>query len=112
MAMATGEIEVGHDGKLYRLRLTFGVLARLQERYGHESMARMFGAEDGVPNFGACIALVELALQRHHPEADAQLADDMVTADPDIIRRLQEAAFPDPEAQPGKSQAAGTPAQA
>lgn len=110
--MATGEIEVGHEGKLYRLRLTFGVMATLQERYGRENMARIFGSDDGMPDFGACIALVELSLKRHHPDADAQLADDMVTTDPDIIRRLQEAAFPDQseagKAPAGKPQAAVT----
>ena len=103
-----GEITASLGDRDYVLRLTMRSLAALQDEFGQELKPIMGLAEGELPSFKACLRLVELALQKHHPDAGPDVADDILTAEMDIIARLIEAAFPDAGAKSeGKQKAAG-----
>lgn len=82
----------------YCLRLTMRSLAILQEEYGQTSLLQLFGGEKGeLPNFGACLRMIELALRKHHPDAGPDVADEIFTGDQTVVGRIIGAAFPDAE---------------
>lgn len=109
MAKMLGEVNVSAGGKTYCLRLTMRGIATLQDEYG-QNLAPILNLQPGeLPHFGVCLRVIELALQRHHPEAGPEVADDILTQDMGVFGELLEAAFPQAEAQSeaGKNKAAG-----
>lgn len=108
MANITGEITTTVAGKEYVLRLTMRGLATLQDEYGQD-LAPILSVKPGqMPHFGICLRLVELALKKRHPDATPDLADDILTEDPEIVGRIIQAAFPDADSKAaGKQRAAG-----
>jgi hypothetical protein len=109
MAKMLGEVDVTVGGKEYCLRLTMRGIAALQDEYG-QGLEPILNIKAGeLPHFGVCLRVVELALKRHHPEATADDADDILTQDMTIFGKVIEAAFPVPEEDdaPGKKKAAG-----
>lgn len=108
MARAIGEIDVVSGGKTYCLRLTMKSLAVLQDEFGQDLGGIMNMKAGALPNLKLCLRMIELGLQKHHPDASADLADEIATADMSVIGRLISAAFPDAEVQDGgKPKAAG-----
>lgn len=105
MSDITGSIIEEINGQRYTLRLTMRGIAKLQGSYGPTINGLLDGKAGSFPDFNPLLDLVSIALQKGHglAEADAeQVADDMVTADQEIIGRILKAAFP--EAEPGKTQ--------
>jgi hypothetical protein len=101
MAKAVGEVIAKVGGQEYCLRLTMRSLATLQDEYG-QALAPITAVKPGeIPQFGVCLRMIELALKKHHPEADASVADDIFTDDMEIIGRLLAATFPDIEDKSG-----------
>lgn len=101
MADITGALHITHDGRELTLRLSMAGLGRLQDRHG-PSIGGLLDedrTEDQLLNFGILIDAVSIALQKgmrmDADEAD-DLADDLVSADQEIVARLLEAAFPAP----------------
>lgn len=97
MADITGTLHHSFDGKDYRLRLTWGVLADLQDEYGDDFLSRLEPAEGKAPPLRLMIGIVAKALvkgERMAPAEAEDLADDMLTSDPDIVPRLMQGAFP------------------
>lgn len=92
MAALTGELIERFDGRDIRLRLTMRSLATLQDEHGGAAIEGIIGG--AAPSLSACIRLVELALQKHHADEAYDLADELFTADPEIVVRLVNAAFP------------------
>lgn len=109
MAKMLGEVTASVGGETYRLRLTMRGIATLQDEYGQNLDPILSLADGELPHFGVCLRVVELALQRYHPDAGPDVADDILTQDMGIFGQLLEAAFPQAEAQPGrgKKKAAG-----
>jgi hypothetical protein len=99
MAKMLGEVNVSVGGKEYCLRLTMRGIATLQDEFGQNLDPILSLKEGELPHFGICLRVVELALQRHHPEAGADVADDILTQDMTIFGKLLEAAFPQAEVQ-------------
>lgn len=98
MADVTGALHHDFAGKTYRLRLTWGVLADLQGKHGDDFLSRLEVVAGKLPPFALMIDIVAGALVKGErmDEADARdLADDMLTADPELVSRLLLAAFPD-----------------
>lgn len=98
MADATGTVHQEFGGKTYELRLTMRSIAALQEKYGNSVAGLLDGTAGEIPNFGALLDLVSLALQRGSKidSADADdLADEMMSEDTEIVGRIITAAFPD-----------------
>lgn len=98
MADVTGTLHHDFDGKSYRLRLTWGVLADLQGEHGEDFLARLDAGEGKLPPFGLMIDIVAKALMKGERLAavDADdLADDMLTGDPELVSRLIQSAFPE-----------------
>lgn len=98
MADVTGTLHHSFGGQMFKLRLTWGVLAELQERHGKDFLARLDVPEGGLPEFALLIDIAALALAKGDgvPEDRARdVADDMLTADPSLIQRLIASAFPD-----------------
>ena len=98
MADVTGALHHDFDGKSYRLRLTWGVLADLQGKHGDDFLTRLDAGAGKLPPFGLMIDIVAKALARGEGLDDdnvRDLADDMLTADPELVSRLMQAAFPD-----------------
>jgi hypothetical protein len=112
MAVAFGEVDVEHGGKTYTLRLTMRGVAALQDEFG-QNLDPILSLKSGqLPHFGVCLRVVELALQKHHPDATKDLADDILSDDMGVFARVIAAAFPQPDAaasggaEPGKRTAA------
>lgn len=109
MAKILGEVDVTVGGKEYCLRLTMRGIATLQDEFG-QGLEPILNIKPGeLPHFGVCLRVVELALKRHHPDATADDADDILTQDMAIFGKVIEAAFPvaEEQAKPGKKKAAG-----
>jgi hypothetical protein len=108
MAKMLGEVDVSVGGKEYCLRLTMRGIATLQDEFG-QGLEPILNIKPGeLPHFGVCLRVVELALKRHHPDATADDADDILTQDMAIFGKVIEAAFPVPEDDTaGKKKAAG-----
>jgi hypothetical protein len=108
MASILGELEVTHGGATYRLRLTMRGIATLQDEFGNDIGGILDMSEGGIPNMNICLRVVELALKRFHPDADADLADDILSDDMSIFGKLIAAAFPSAaEVQPDQAGAQG-----
>jgi hypothetical protein len=103
MENPTGVVLESFGGKDYRLKLTMRGIAELQKKYGKSIGGLLDGTAGDIPDFNPLIDLVSLALQRGEkmkPEDADEIADNMLTADKEIIGRIIAAAFP--EAVPGK----------
>lgn len=98
MADVTGTLHQDFGGKSYKLRLTWGVLADLQGKHGDDFLSRLEVVDGKLPPFGLMIDIVAKSLVKGERmgEGDAEdLADDMLTVDPELVSRLLQAAFPD-----------------
>ncbi len=96
MADVTGTVHHQYGGKEYTLRLTFGVLAKLQAKHGDDLNGMLTGGRSKAPSFGIMLDAVSGALAKGGTTGDLEvLADDMLSADPDLFARLMAAAFPD-----------------
>src|SRR5690606_10942214 len=98
MADVTGALHHEFNGRGYTLRLTLGGIAKLQAKHGND-VGGLFaeGGIEGVPPFGIMIDVVAAALEKGERlpgDEAADLADDMLTADPRLVERLIAAAFP------------------
>jgi len=95
MAQVMGELDATVGDVTYRLRLTMRGIAQLQDEYGLD-LEPILGIKEGhMPNFGACLRVVEIALQRYHADAGVDAADDILSADMSVFGRLISVAFPD-----------------
>lgn len=105
MADVTGALHHEFAGRSYCLRLTLGGIANLQGRYGNDidgMLSGKYDAKEGqrppVPPFGILIDILTEALKRGEgmeAKEAAILADDMLTADQNLIQRVLAATFPD-----------------
>lgn len=97
MADVTGALHHDFGGKSYRLRLTWRVLADLQGKHGDDFLSQLDAGAGRMLPFGVMIDIVAKALARGESLDEGQvqdLADDMLTADPELVSRLLESAFP------------------
>lgn len=100
MADVTGTIRETFDGKSYDLRLTMRGIASLQAKFGNNIAGLLDDTGEAVPDFNALLALVSAALQKGSgmdAEAADDLADEMLTKDQAIFKRVIGAAFPEPK---------------
>ena len=101
MADPTGVVEVEHGGETYSLRLTMRGIARLQAKHGRNLSGMLDGSAGDVPDMAAALDVVSEALQKGQglpaKEAD-DIADELATADPMIVGRVLDGAFPDADA--------------
>lgn len=117
MAQITGEITATLGDKTYQLCLGMIGFAQLQQEYGQqlEPITKLDPEREELPDFGVIVRIVEIALQRHHPEANRYVADDLCRQDMSLVYRLLEAAMPaGAEDAGGKGKAGGakkTPAR-
>ncbi|MFC3059515.1 hypothetical protein [Paenirhodobacter populi] len=98
MADVTGALHHTFGGKEYTLRLTWGVLAEIQAAHGDDFLDRLSNQDGKTPPFALMIDIAAKALAKGEkmPAIEASdLADDMLTADPELIGRLMVAALPD-----------------
>lgn len=97
MADVTGALHHSFGGREYTLRLTFGVLAKLQAKHGDDLKGLLTGEVVKAPPFDVMLDAVGGALIKGGAAADSadDLADDMLTADPELFQRLLGTAFPD-----------------
>ncbi|AZV00202.1 hypothetical protein pben1_p45 [Paracoccus phage vB_PbeS_Pben1] len=109
MADFTGEVIAKVGGQEYRLALGLRGIARLQEEYGAnlDPIQGMGQAEGDLPDFSVLLRIVDVALERHHPEVAGDVAEQLLAADMSLPGKLLTAAFPDQksEGRPGKSKA-------
>jgi len=102
MSDITGTIHEVYDGKSYDLRLTMRGIATLQSEYGANVAGLLDGSAGDLPDFNALLSLVSIAIQKGsdmEPVAADELADDLLTKDPEIVSRIISAAFPDQKEQ-------------
>lgn len=97
MTDVTGTLHHSYGGKEFILRLTWGVLAKLQAKHGENFLDRLNAIDGKLPPFGLMLDIVSESLVKGGSDAESapELADDMLTADPGLIGRLMAAAFPD-----------------
>jgi hypothetical protein len=86
-------------------------MAQLQSEFGRDIAGILTGKAGEIPDFGAILRIVEVALAKGNPSLSAEqvkeLADDMAT--PDLVEAIVKAAFPDAEGDAGNGQRAGKP---
>ncbi|SCY61525.1 hypothetical protein [Paracoccus tibetensis] len=99
MNAITGEVVVTARGETYRLCLGMIGLAQLQKEYGqHLGPITDLDLKEGeLPDFSVMVRVVDLALDRYHPEHDKWVADDILREDLSTFLRLVEGAFPEPD---------------
>lgn len=103
MAMMTGEISARLGDAEYTLLLSMRGVSKLQAEFGDDFLQQLQSANDKLPPMDLCLRVVEIALDRHHKGADiAGIADDLLTADLGLVRRIFEATFPSDEAPEGE----------
>lgn len=98
MADVTGTLHHEYGGKTYTLRLTWGVLGALQAKHGDDFLERLDVPNGKLPPFNLLIDVAAMALAKGEKMAEDEardLADDIITSDPEVIGRLMTAAFPD-----------------
>lgn len=102
-----GEIDALCEGRRYTLRMDMLALADFEDATGENALSWAEAAEGGRAAVGDMIEMIRCTLARHHPEADRQLAGDLLSEDPGLLLRLFRAASPEiaqdaPEDGPGK----------
>lgn len=103
MAKVVGDLPVPVGDKTYILHLGFRAIAQLQDEFGRD-LGPIIGAfESGkLPDFRAIVRLIEVSLERYHPGATSEIADEILAENPKIFAELLSTAFPAPEqAKPG-----------
>ncbi|SOC11454.1 hypothetical protein SAMN05877809_105290 [Rhodobacter sp. JA431] len=103
MADVTGTCRHQFGGKSYSLRLTWGVMAKLQAEYGEDFLDRLEIKGNAIP-FALMIAIIGESLikgEKMGKDEAYDLADDFVSSDPELIGRVVKAAFPDAEVSVG-----------
>lgn len=97
MADVTGALHHPFNGKEYTLRMSFGVIAKLQAKHGSDLKGLLIGKTEGTPPFDVMLdAIAESLMKCGQPDDGiADLADDMLSADPELFARLLTTAFPD-----------------
>lgn len=104
MAQIVGDFDVALNGATYVLHMGMAQLGTLQDEFGTDLAPFMVLPKPGsLPRFSAYVRLVEVALNRYHPDAPDTLAGDLVTANPMVVAELLAAAFPDAKLQAGAS---------
>ncbi|WP_158272401.1 GTA-gp10 family protein [Rhodovulum kholense] len=90
-----GEIDALCEGRRYTLRMDMLALADFEDATGENALAWAEAAEGGQASVGDMIEMIRCTLARHHPEADRQLAGDLLSEDPGLLLRLFRAASPE-----------------
>jgi len=109
MENLTGEISVQHQGQDYLLMLGLRGVAKLQAKYG-KNLDVIRTADAGVeelPDLGVYLDIVDIALERYHPDADPAIADQLLAADMSLPGLLLAAAFPSADGDAGKTAKVG-----
>lgn len=99
MKNPTGALEYDFNGETYELRLTMRGLARLQAKHGRTLGGILDGTAGSIPDMAVVLDIVSEGLQRTGMKADKadELADELATADPEIVGAIMATAFPDAE---------------
>lgn len=99
MKNPTGALEYAFDGETYEMRLTMRGLARLQAKHGRTLAGVLDGSAGDIPDMAVVLDIVSEALQRTGMDAKKadDLADEIATADPEVIGAIMATAFPDTE---------------
>lgn len=97
----TGLLTVPFGGRDYALRLTWAGMAQLQDLHP-DTVGAMLTGRDVVPSMRFALDAVRIALIKGGTDATAaaDIADEMMTADPGLIGRLLGAAFPSDKGAP------------
>lgn len=94
MADVTGAIHHEFGGKTYELRLTMRVIAALQDLHGNDLGGWLSADEQGAKPFRVMLDGIQMVLDRGGYDGGTDLADEMLTASPDLFARLLAGAFP------------------
>lgn len=99
-----GEVAVVCDGVTYTLRMDMGALAAFETDTGLNALDWAQSLEGGGNvKVSEMVAMMHAALARHHPDAAAHVASDILSDDPEILVRLMAAAAPDVGASEGNA---------
>jgi|GEM_PF-1279395 len=111
MESLTGEIGVQHGGQQYSLMLGLRGIAKLQAKYGKDLavIRHADAAAEELPDLGVYLDIVDIALERHHPDATPALGEQMLMADMALPGRLLAAAFPSADVDAAKTAKASRP---
>jgi len=92
-----GEVTAEGDGKTFTLRCDFNAMCWFEEATG-ENALKVFEDFEGVGISASMMRKMMLAfLQHHHPDATANDAGNILSADVNALARLMQAATPTPE---------------
>lgn len=96
MADFTGEIRASVGETEYRLMLGLRGMAQLQTEYGVDlkPIMSMGDDKDQVPDISVLLRVVDISLERHHPDVDDTVAEALLMQDMTLPGQLIGAAFP------------------
>lgn len=106
MSDVTGTVHHQFNGREHQLRLTLGGIAKLQGVHGTDLggfLSARSADSSELPAFAILLDIVKVALEKGgaDPSISADLADDMLTADIHLAKRVLQAAFPSAGVAPG-----------
>jgi hypothetical protein len=97
MKNPTGALQYEFGGETHEMRLTMRGLARLQAKHGRTLGGMLDGSMGDIPDMNVVLDVVSEALQRGGMDAKKadDLADEIATADSEVIGAILMTAFPD-----------------
>lgn len=100
-----GQISFTYEGKDYTVVHDMNAIAEIEEHANTSWQLIMGRFENGLQRIADLRRVLYFGLLPNHPEVTLEMAGDMLLAEEDIVGRLFEAAYPQPE--PAKENASG-----
>lgn len=102
-----GEISFEYEGKTYTVVHDMNVIAEIEEHANTSWQVVMGRFEAGIPRIADLRRILYFGLLRNHPRTTLEMAGEMLLAEEDIVGRLFEVAYPQPEKAPEGDQGNG-----
>lgn len=99
-----GEASTEVDGRMFTLRMDWNAMCELEGKTGRNALDMIGAFEAGTASASDMRDIVWATMLRHHPDATARDAGDILSADPEVMTRIMAASMP--EADEGNAKAA------
>lgn len=97
-----GHISIKHEGREYIVMHDMNIIAEIEEHANTSWNLIMGRFENGIQRIADMRRVLYFGLLPNHPEVTLQDAGEMLLSEEDIIGRLFEAAYPQPEKSEGE----------
>ena len=102
-----GEVKVTAADRTWTLRIDFNAMCAFEDMTGKDALQVFEGIDTGAVGVKDMRAIMHACMLRHHPDATAQDAGDVLSEAPEVLTRLVQAAMPS-AAEAGTAEAASS----